>query len=213
MYAVLSPPYCIIKVMQEHKPSKEPYKPLGRELKVMRERAKESIGEVSGAVEIDARQLASYELGKNRPTEEVLLLLFSHFDIKDSEAVRLWELADYKVATWIAARASNGLGPVYDFKFDDLMPSSTLPILFTDIVDIMVNNYGVVMNFMQSNGANAPNCVARVGMSREHAKSVLQILQVTLGQTEQKQIVPKIPESKRRIITSDSPATDEKSQK
>jgi hypothetical protein len=29
------------------------------------------------------------------------------------------------------------------------------PILFTDVVDIMVNNYGVVMNFMQSSGPNS----------------------------------------------------------
>lgn len=200
--------------MEEQKSQKAPYRLLGRELKALREHAKESLGEVSGSVEIDARQLAGYELGKSRPNEEVLLLLFSHFDIKDSEAIRLWELAGYKVATWIAARASNGLGPVYDFKIDELMPDAALPILFTDVVDIIVNNYGVVMNFMQSNGSNSkPNYVARVGMSREHAKSVLQILQVTLGQTEQKQIVPKIPPTKRRIITSDNPTSDEKPQK
>ena len=60
-------------------------------------------------------------------------------------------------------------------------------ILFTDVVDVMVNNYGVVMNFMQGGGPNAaPASVARVGMSREHAKSVLQILQATLSQTEHK---------------------------
>jgi hypothetical protein len=43
------------------------------------------------------------------------------------------------------------------------------------------------MNFMQGGGPNAaPASVARVGMSREHAKSVLQILQATLSQTEHK---------------------------
>jgi hypothetical protein len=46
-------------------------------------------------------------------------------------------------------------------------------------------------------------------MSREHAKSVLQILQVTLNQTEQ--ILPKINNASRRINTSDNnPKTDEK---
>jgi hypothetical protein len=51
----------------------------------------------------------------------------------------------------------------------------------------MVNNYGVVMNFMQGGSPNSsPSSVARVGMSREHAKSVLKILQTTLSQTEHK---------------------------
>jgi hypothetical protein len=38
---------------------------------------------------------------------------------------------------------------------------------------------------MQSGPANSSQSVARVGMSREHAKSILQILQATLAQTEQ----------------------------
>jgi hypothetical protein len=60
-------------------------------------------------------------------------------------------------------------------------------ILFTDVVDITVNNYGVVMNFMQgATPQSKPSTVARVGMSREHAKSVLEILKVTLQQTDQK---------------------------
>jgi hypothetical protein len=50
----------------------------------------------------------------------------------------------------------------------------------------MVNNYGVVMNFMQGGGPNMqPLAVARVGMSKEHAKSVLDVLKQTLSQSEQ----------------------------
>ncbi|MGA3150433.1 MAG: helix-turn-helix transcriptional regulator [Candidatus Saccharimonadales bacterium] len=153
---------------------------LGKTLKALRERARESLAEASGAVEIDVKQLASFELGHNRPSEDVLLLLISHFGVRDDEAVRLWRLAGYGISRVSSMRVVND------------KPQSQLPagnhdprILFTDIVDIMVNNYGVVMNFMQSTGPNAkPASVARVGMSREHAKSVLQILQVTLSQTE-----------------------------
>jgi hypothetical protein len=50
----------------------------------------------------------------------------------------------------------------------------------------MVNNYGVVINFMQAGGSdNQPVAVARVGMSREHAESVVQVLQQTLGNNGQ----------------------------
>jgi hypothetical protein len=43
----------------------------------------------------------------------------------------------------------------------------------------------VVMNFMQSGPGSTTSHVSRVGMSREHAKSIMQILQTTLQKTEQ----------------------------
>jgi hypothetical protein len=159
---------------------KTPYKPLGRQLKELRSRVNESLAEASGAVEIDVRQLASYELGQDCPTEDVLLLLISHFGAKDDEAVRIWEMAGYGTEKIPASR----MGSV------DLQPTTTNDenrTMFTDVVDIMVNNYGVVMNFMQTGQGGTTHHVSRVGMSREHAKSILKILEHTLTQTEQNQ--------------------------
>lgn len=153
---------------------------MGRQLRTLRNRANESIAEASGAVEIDAEALAGYELGKNCPSEDVLLLLISHFGAKDDEAVRLWELAGYGMDKIPVTHNANQ-------EFSSLGGSANEPrILFTDIVDVTVNNYGVVMNFMQgANPSAKPVSVARVGMSREHAKSVLEILKLTIEQTEQ----------------------------
>jgi transcriptional regulator with XRE-family HTH domain len=192
----------------EERSQKSPFRPLGRRLKALRDKANESLAEASGAVEIDVRQLASFELGQSRPTEETLLLLISHFGARDDEAVKLWELAGYGTTKISAAQMSsdNSSSSTSTKKSDDN------PILFTDVVDIMVNNYGVIMNFMQSGGPNSkPHSVARVGMSREHAKSVLQILQVTLAQTEQ--IIPKLPNTNRRLITPDSSSSDDSARK
>jgi len=159
-------------------PSSSPYRSLGNKLKDLREKAKESLADASGAVEIDVKQLASYELGQKRPTEDILLLLISHFGAKDEEAVKIWELAGYGA----------GRVPLVEAIVDELtseINEQQPKILFTDIVDVVVNNYGVVMNFMQAGGPGAqPVSVSKVGMSREHAKSVLKILEVTLAQTE-----------------------------
>jgi transcriptional regulator with XRE-family HTH domain len=172
--------------------SSTPFKPLGKQLKALRDRARETLAEASGAVEIDVKQLASYELGHKRPSEDVLLLLISHFGARDDEAISLWELAGYGLTKLPLAQMSSD-------SVADKASGSDDKILFTDVVDIMVNNYGVVMNFMQSKGPNAqPSAVARVGMSREHARSVLQILQVTLAQTEHK--LSSLP---KKIITPD----------
>lgn len=160
--------------------SETPYKPLGRKLKELRGQANESLAEASGAVEIDVRELARYELGQERPNEDILLLLLSHFGVKDEEAVKFWELAGYSMAKIPAIHMMSDITSVQTMQAEGL-------VLFTDIVDIVVNNYGVVMNFMQNTGpGKQPATVAKVGMSRDHAKSVLQILNVTLHQTEQK---------------------------
>lgn len=169
----------------------EQFQTLGRQLKVLRARANESLAEASGAVEIEATDLASFELGKSRPTEDVLLLLISHFGARDDEAMKLWQMAGY----------AGDKAPIVHIVADTppvVQPSDVTEqrIMFTDVVDIMVNNYGVVMNFMQTSGPNRPPTgVARVGMSREHAKSVLQILQTTLQQTENQQQLNKKPEN------------------
>jgi transcriptional regulator with XRE-family HTH domain len=164
-----------------------PYRPLGKQLKALRDRANETLAEASGAVEIDVRQLASYELGRTRPSEDVLLLLISHFGAKDDEAVKLWELAGYGMN-----KASDTQMTNEELSLEKTAGDTNSPILFTDVVDIVVNNYGVVMKFLQGTGpANQPNVVAKVGMSREHAKSVLHILQVTLNQTERTAVGPK----------------------
>jgi transcriptional regulator with XRE-family HTH domain len=156
---------------------KNPYKPLGKRLKELRTRANESLAEASGAVEIDVMELAGFELGKSRPTEDVLLLLISHFGAKDDEAVKLWEMAGYGLDKIPVSHEVNS-------DIAEAPPAADNRILFTDVVDIVVNNYGVIMNFMQSGPANTSQTVARVGMSREHAKSILKILQTTISQTE-----------------------------
>lgn len=176
------------------------YRQLGRQLKALRARVSETLAEASGAVEIDVKELASFELGQSRPSEEILLLLISHFGAKDDEALKLWEMAGYNTAKVSMAHQDNG-----GQTSSETIVKSEKPILFTDVVDVVVNKYGVVMNFMQGSGSkNQSSPVARVGMSREHAKSVLQILQITLAQTERS--TPKLP---KRIITPDNSASED----
>src|SRR5262245_43560188 len=128
-----------------------PFRILGWHLKLAREQLTESVAEVSGAVEIDAEILEKIEQGKTRPSEDVLLLLISHLGFEDAEANSIWELAGY----------------VPDNKpYDETSKSIDLRIMYTDMVHVVVNDFGVVMNFLQANGlGNQPLAVSRVGMS------------------------------------------------
>lgn len=154
--------------------SDKPFKQLGTRLKQAREKIKETLAEVSGSVEIDIETLKHIETGDRRPNEETLLLLINHFDFTDDDATDLWELAGY------GSPKLDGIETVKSLAA--IIPIDNR-IVYTDLVHVMVNNYGVVMNFMQNSGAsNQPLTVARLGMSKEHARSVLDMLQKTLTQ-------------------------------
>jgi transcriptional regulator with XRE-family HTH domain len=58
-----------------------PFKTLGTHLKYLRERGAETLAEVSGAVEINEDILERIEQGSERPSEEILMLLISHFNM------------------------------------------------------------------------------------------------------------------------------------
>jgi len=52
----------------------------------------------------------------------------------------------------------------------------------------MANNHGVIMNFMQGAGSGkSPLAASRVGMSKEHARSVLKMLEKTLDEADKAQ--------------------------
>lgn len=162
--------------------SHEPYLTLGKHLRYVREQHMESLAEVSGAVEIDEKALEKIEAGRERPAEDILLLLISHFDMQDQEAVQLWELAGY-----------DGVGPSQVKEEDvnvELQGQKPVMVLFgidartmyTDHVEVSANNAGIAMNFGLQHSQKQPMPIAKLGMSYEQAERVLATLQIALLQ-------------------------------
>ncbi|HKR81499.1 MAG TPA: helix-turn-helix domain-containing protein [Candidatus Saccharimonadales bacterium] len=157
----------------------QPFRSLGIRLKTIRQKLQESVAEVSGAIEIDEAKLQRIEQGQERPSEDILLLLISHFGMHEDEAANLWLLAGYD-------------RPEGHNRDDDASGRPTIMlmgidprVIYSDSVHISVNPSGVVMGFSQSGGpANQPLAIARIGMSRDQAKDVLRVLQEALHQYE-----------------------------
>lgn len=152
----------------------QPYKHLGLRLKLLRQKLHESVAEVSGAVEIDPDVLSLIEQGQHCPSEDVLLLLLSHFNLEEDEAVRLWELAGYDQDKMPSSSRSVGDDTVAK---PIVMIMQDTRVMYTDMVNVAVNQSGVVINFLQAQGSDQPTAVARVGMSRAQAEQVIAALQ------------------------------------
>ncbi len=166
-----------------------PYSDFGTNLKNLREGAKETIADVSGAVEIDNELLTTLEAGEFQPPEDLVLLLISHFSLREDEALKMWKLAGYDQA--LTGRASIGTNDFIPIN-QAFLANDDSKIIYTDVIHINANKYGLVMNFMQGLGTpgTQPMAVAKVGMSHEHAKSMLDVLTKALAMVEKESVKP-----------------------
>jgi transcriptional regulator with XRE-family HTH domain len=151
----------------------KPFTSLGKHLKYLREQHKQSLAEVSGAVEIDERTLERIEEGTLRPDEDILLLLITHFEMPDQEAVQLWEMAGYD------GELPDQIQPVEVSATKQAVVVLAMDVrtVYSDGLEIIANPAGLTLNFTQTASATKSNSVARVGMSLEQAEQVLGQLQ------------------------------------
>ncbi|MEK7594402.1 MAG: helix-turn-helix transcriptional regulator [Patescibacteria group bacterium] len=155
--------------------SNKPFTTLGSHLKYVREQSKQSLSEVSGAVEIEENQLARIEAGLERPAEDILLLLISHFGVQDREAVQLWELAEYDSDMPDDIRPDQiGVKPMV------MLLAVDVRTMYSDGMDVTVNQAGVTLNFTQAVNPTQTAPVARVGMSHQQAEQVINAMQQAL---------------------------------
>lgn len=186
--------------MKENIPQEKPYKNLGERLKTVRQGLKESIAEASGAVEIDENDLQQIENGQIRPSEDILLLLITHFGVQDDEAIVLWDLAGYDHPTHAKGDKETGNNrPLV------MVMAVDSRIIYSDKAEVIANPNGVIVNFFQApNGPYQPQTVARIGMSREQADTFSRILQQTLVQSTKNSL----PRNQASSETKNNPKTD-----
>ncbi len=161
-----------------------PYEPLGSQLRNLRERSRESVAEVSGAVEIDEKDLALIEDGSERPSEDILLLLISHFGVQDDKAAELWQMAGYD-KPHDHDDDDFDAPPTHNSRTQTMMIMIDPRVMYSDGVEIVANKQGVVLNFSQVAGAGEkPLTVSRIGMSYHQANALMGLLHQALYDRE-----------------------------
>lgn len=166
--------------------TKKPYVNLGMHLKTVRERARRSLAEVSGAVEIEENYLKLIEEGLKRPEEEVMLLLISYFNMADKEALSIWKLAKYD--SDLAEHLDLGANGVDDQVMQQLMSAKPMVMLlsmdvrtmYSDGVEVGWNEAGLTINFTQTSTKGPGLSIAKVGMSYKQAENVMMCLERAL---------------------------------
>lgn len=176
------------KIMSE-KQQEQPFKQLGDRLKTLRQKLHESVAEVSGAVEIDEPTLHRIEQGHERPAEDILMLLISHFGMQDDEAAGLWQLAGYDQEKFDRNNRSDSSNEDGSGNRSAVLVMAVDPrIIYSDGVQVTASNNGVIVSFSQGNGTPGVLTTAKIGMSREQAYAVIRTLQDALTRSEPRQL-------------------------
>lgn len=151
---------------------KRPYARFGQRLSEIRNELNESVYEVSGAVEVETETIEKFEKGESRPSEDLLMLLISHFDVKDEEADELFKLAGYDMNDTFS-EDPQALQPIVVMQIDSR-------ILYSEKTTVEANENGVVLNFLQNgmNGQLLP--ISRIGMSHSQANQLIENLKSSL---------------------------------
>ena len=163
----------------------QPFKVLGEKLKTIRQKMHESVAEVSGAVEIDEQSLQRIEQGKERPTEDILMLLINHFGMQDDDAAGLWQLAGYDDPS-----DEDHNHPHQDGQNRTMVMIMAIDprVIYSDGAQVTANANGVILGFSQGVGTPGAITTAKIGMSREQAYALLHTLGRTLEASEPKKL-------------------------
>lgn len=172
---------CMSEQTSQNGNARTPFYQLGNHLKYLREQLQESVMEVSGAVEIDSDDLQRIEQGVERPSEDILLLLIQHYNMQDQEAVQLWELAGYDGDdSPHKSKLDANTAALLQSKQMVMLLAIDVRTMYSDGVDININQAGLTMNFTQTTGDNQHMPVGRIGMSYEQATQVMKTLEQAL---------------------------------
>ncbi len=175
------------------KKSEGPYAALGAKIKHFRQQWHQSLDEVSGTLEIDVKILREIESGKTLPHEDLLNMLINHFLLTDDQADELRQLASLQTDQ-IADGMLNGLEEMIMKQIVMYLPVDS-KIVYTDSMNATVNKHGVVLQFFQNAGPDKkPVSISQVGMSRDHAEKVIEVLKKTLQEYDRNQSQKLLPD-------------------
>jgi len=162
-------------------------KKLGQKIKYFQLSKEENVTTVAKSINIDRAYLSRIENGHERPSEKLLNDLISHFNLSSNDANELFMLAGYKSGA-VAAQSYKGEKPMNELKLPTQEQPKQLqfnkPIglstLYSDSVVIKANQWGIVFDFGQSVSQEQTNIVSSIGMSKEHARALLDALKKNL---------------------------------
>lgn len=155
----------------------------------------ESIVDLAQAIGVERAYLNKIELGSIKPSLKLLDKIFEHFSIEGKEALGVYQMAGYKHTPIVLVegekegkevKMSQPQTPLVAPPQPQQIAVDPLktPVLYTDSVFVNSSDFGLVLDVAQSIGGQQQTVVARIGMSFDHAKRLVEVIKDHLQKYE-----------------------------
>lgn len=159
---------------------------LGSVIKKHREQKGASIAQAALSIGIDRTYLSKIEHGHETPPPNVFNSILNYLDVDRFTALKIAKVAGYQTVVHFSSnRDYDGKGVIKMQNEQSNVPADAkqvnmpgnVPVLYTDSIFVNGSKWGVVLDIAQNVGpTNQQNVVARIGMSREHAEALVDVL-------------------------------------
>lgn len=168
---------------------------------------RESISSLADAIAVNRSYLSHVANGRQKPSSDLVSKIINYFKLGPSEAEELHLLVgnnspniNLDEAKGVTNKVKSGQlpsGKVPDqTKNIELNFPNNSMVLYSDSALVSSNPFGIVFDFAQTvANTNRQNVVARVGMSVEHARALLDALAKRINETERAKLKDEIKES------------------
>jgi len=166
---------------------------IGQELRDLRKGAGESLSVTAGSLGIDRSHLNKIELGVYKPSEELLNKIIAHFSVEGIRASQLRDFLERGVVEHVIVDGPEGKGVSMEKGVKSDKPAvqvnvdpAKVQVLYSDSIFVNSNDYGLVLDVAQNAPGTAQQqfIVARIGMSFDHAKKLLEVMSDHLQKNE-----------------------------
>ncbi len=156
-------------------------------LRKVREEQKYTLEQVANAIGVSKVYLSNLENGYEKPSSATLGKLREFYKLNKDFAFEATETANdsslsssdtsKEVSSMPEEQKQKPAGQTQTQTLQIKVPE-TLNVLYSDSAFVTASRFGLVFDFAQTVGpTNQQNVVARIGMSKEHAESLMRVLQ------------------------------------
>lgn len=165
----------------------------GHEIRLLRKKANESLVTTADQLGIDRSHLNKIELGRYKPSEELLDKIIAHFSVEGKKARQLRDFLERGPVEHVVVGGLEGRGKEMPQEAKIENPSlqvnvdpTKVPILYSNSVFVSSNDYGLVLDVAQTapGSQNQQFIVSRIGMSFDHAKKMIEVINDHLQKNE-----------------------------
>lgn len=167
---------------------------LGIQLRKLRKLHGQSLAITANAINTDRAYLNKIELGKIKPSQRLLDKILVHFSVEGNMTTMLKQLAGHAPLNFALVDERKDSNSMAQQSMPMAMPQqmaqvainpAQTPVLYTDSVIVSSSEFGLVLDIAQAFGGGLQqNVVARIGMSYEHAKKLIERIHEQIEKNE-----------------------------